>query len=297
MSSKLRTYTLPVAMLLGVVAHDIANSIAFVTPYLLFAMLLVSYCKLDVRSMRITPMYAIMLALQLLLAWGGYWVLSGWNPIVAQGVFICFFCPTATSAPVVAAMLGGNLSLLVGYSLLCNLSVALLSPFFFSIVGVHNELAFFDSVIIICKQVLPLLLLPLLLAVAMQRLAPRVHHFLSSRPNLSFYLWAVALYIVVGRSVSFVIEQPIDYLSTEVALALVSLGCCVLQFVLGRAIGRRYGDKVSGAQGMGQKNTVLAIWMALTYLHPIASIAPAAYVLWQNVINSAQLMYKERRGW
>lgn len=35
--------------------------------------------------------------------------------------------------------------------------------------------------------------------------------------------------------------------------------------------------------------------MALTYLHPVSSVAPAAYVAWQNTINSAQLYFKMRR--
>jgi hypothetical protein len=34
--------------------------------------------------------------------------------------------------------------------------------------------------------------------------------------------------------------------------------------------------------------------MALTYLNPIASIGPAAYIVWQNSINSMQLYYKAR---
>jgi len=40
---------------------------------------------------------------------------------------------------------------------------------------------------------------------------------------------------------------------------------------------------------LGQKNTILAIWMAQMYLNPISSIAPGAYVLWQNIINSYQV--------
>ncbi|MBO7317433.1 MAG: transporter, partial [Bacteroidales bacterium] len=130
MLQKLRSYALPIAMMAGFVAHDLASSIAFLTPYLLFAMLLVSYCKLDIKSMRITPMYVWMLAVQFVGAWAIYWVVSIFDPVVAQGAFICLFCPTATSAPVVAAMLGGNLSLLVGYSLLCNMLVALTAPLF-----------------------------------------------------------------------------------------------------------------------------------------------------------------------
>lgn len=78
-------------------------------------------------------------------------------------------------------------------------------------------------------------------------------------------------------------------------LAGLSLVVCCLQFYIGRRIGRACGDKIAGAQGLGQKNTVLAIWMALTYLHPIASVAPAAYVAWQNTINSAQLYIKAKR--
>lgn len=294
MFQKLRTYALPIAMIAGFVAHELATSVAFLTPYLLFAMLLVSYCKLDIRSLRITPMYLWMLAVQFVLAWVVYGLVSLYDPIVAQGAFICLFCPTATSAPVVAAMLGGNLSLLVGYSLLCNMLVAFTAPIFFSLIGVHTELAFFDSVMIICKQVLPLLLLPLLLAVLMQRYAPRLHNAVRNRPSISFYLWVVALFIVVGKSVGFVMMQPLSSLPQEIALALLALVCCVAQFVIGRKIGARYGDRVSGAQGLGQKNTVLAIWMALTYLHPIASIAPASYVIWQNIINSGQIMRKEQ---
>lgn len=294
MFQKLRTYALPIAMIAGFVAHELATSVAFLTPYLLFAMLLVSYCKLDIRSLRITPMYLWMLAVQFVLAWVVYGLVSLYDPIVAQGAFICLFCPTATSAPVVAAMLGGNLSLLVGYSLLCNMLVAFTAPIFFSLIGVHTELAFFDSVMIICKQVLPLLLLPLLLAVLMQRYAPHLHNAVRNRPSISFYLWVVALFIVVGKSVGFVMKQPLSSLPQEIALALLALVCCVAQFVIGRKIGARYGDRVSGAQGLGQKNTVLAIWMALTYLHPIASIAPASYVIWQNIINSGQIMRKEQ---
>ncbi len=294
MFQKLRTYALPIAMIAGFVAHELATSVAFLTPYLLFAMLLVSYCKLDIRSLRVTPMYLWMLAVQFVLAWVVYGLVSLYDPIVAQGAFICLFCPTATSAPVVAAMLGGNLSLLVGYSLLCNMLVAFTAPIFFSLIGVHTELAFFDSVMIICKQVLPLLLLPLLLAVLMQRYSPRLHNSVRKRPSISFYLWVVALFIVVGKSVGFVMMQPLSSLPQEIALALLALVCCVAQFVIGRKIGARYGDRVSGAQGLGQKNTVLAIWMALTYLHPIASIAPASYVIWQNIINSGQIMRKEQ---
>ncbi len=244
--------------------------------------------------MRLSPMYLWLLLLQVGVCWAIYGLLYWWDPVVAEGAFICVFCPTATSAPVVAAMLGGNLSVLVSYSLISNMAVALLSPIFFSFMGVHTDMAFIDSCLIICRQVLPLLLLPLLLSVLMGRFFPRVRDAIRSKQDISFYLWAFSLFIVVGNSVNFVLQQPVSYIPEEIAMAGLALLCCVMQFVAGRKIGARYGDRVSGAQGLGQKNTVLAIWMALTYLHPIASIAPASYVVWQNIINSTQLMLKEK---
>lgn len=90
-------------------------------------------------------------------------------------------------------------------------------------------------------------------------------------------------------------KEPADKIPEMLLLALASLVVCCAQFWIGRRVGARLGDKISGAQGLGQKNTVLAIWMALTYLNPIASVGPAAYVAWQNTINSMQLYFKTKR--
>ncbi len=76
-----------------------------------------------------------------------------------------------------------------------------------------------------------------------------------------------------------------------IGLLLGSMVACVVQFAAGRKVGGIFNDKVTGGQCLGQKNTVLAIWLALTYLDPIASIAPAAYVAWHNIANSYQLIH------
>lgn len=50
-----------------------------------------------------------------------------------------------------------------------------------------------------------------------------------------------------------------------------------------------YQTRISAGQALGQKNTTLGIWMAHTYLNPIAALGTAAYIVWQNVFNSWQL--------
>ena len=248
---------LPISMAGGVLFHNFIDRIAVLAPYLIFAMLFITFCRVSPREFRVTRFQWCLLA-----------VLTG--------------------------MLGGSVPALITYSLLSNVSVALLAPVLFSMMDSGADIPFMSSVGMICAKVVPLIVAPLLLALLLRKTAPRLHHRIGDRQSLSFYIWAVSLFIVVGRAVSFVMQEPPSAVPEMIVIALCSGAVCCLQFFIGRRLGARYGDRIAGAQGLGQKNTVLAVWMALTYLHPVASVGPAAYVAWQNTINSAQLYYKIR---
>lgn len=291
---KIKPWMLPIAMLTGMLFHDSIHYLSFLSPFLIFTMLLVTFCRIKPEEFHIGRFVWILLAIQILGSTAIYLAIAPFNTDIAQGAFICVFCPTATAAPVITGMLGGSITLLATYSLISNISVALLAPMLFTLIGAHSDLSFFEAAILISRRVFPLILAPLALALLMKAWMPRVHSSLASRQSLSFYLWAAALIIVVGNAVSFVMHEPSDRIPEMLAIAAASLATCVMQFGVGRLVGKRYGDKISGAQGLGQKNTVLAIWMALTYLNPIASVGPAAYVAWQNTINSLQLYFKGR---
>ena len=77
-------------------------------------------------------------------------------------------------------------------------------------------------------------------------------------------------------------------------IAMLSLILCFVLFLVGRFIGRHLGDEIDGGQALFQKNTALSIWVAYTYLNPVASVGAGCYVLWQNIINSYQLWKKNR---
>lgn len=292
---KIKPWMLPIAMFLGVLLHSYISLVAFLSPYLIFMMLLITYCKINPRRFVITRFIWSLLSVQVIGAIAAYLLMRGLGPEISQGVFICIFCPTATAAPVVTGMLGGSIELLATYSIVSNITVACLAPLLFSVIGDASGLSIFQSMLLIATKVFPLILAPLALALLMKVFSPRVHDMIACHQSLSFYMWAVALIIVVGNAVSFVMTEPVAKIPLMVAIAGAALLACCFQFVVGRMIGRRLGDKISGAQGLGQKNTVLAIWMALTYLNPLASVAPAAYVAWQNLINSTQLYLKARR--
>ncbi len=284
---------LPLAMLCGLLFHPWLEAVAWVVPYLIFTMLTITFCRVRPRQFELSTMLWIMLAIQLAGSAVVFLVLRPFSLDVAQAIFICVLCPTATAAPVVTGMLGGSVPRVAAYSVLCNLTVALLAPLLFVWVGEGAAaMSFADEFKSVALQVAPLIVLPLALAFGLYFFAPKVHSAIGSVQGVSFYLWAVSLVVVVGRAVAFILAEPAAAIPEMIVIALGAGVVCVLQFAAGRRIGRRYGDAVSGAQGLGQKNTVLAIWMALTYLNPIASIGPAAYIVWQNSINSAQLYFK-----
>lgn len=288
---------LPIAMLLGILFHESIGQVAFLSRYLIFTMLLITYCRLKVSDFHVGRYIWLLLAVQLGGAVGIYMLLSPIDNVIAQGAFICVFCPTATAAPVITGMLGGSVGRVAVYSLFSHVSVAFLAPVLLTWVGgsAGAGIGFGESLLMIAQTVLPLILGPLAVAALMGRFAPKVKAAVANHQGLSFYIWALALLIVVGNSVSFLMKEPASAIPQIFLLALAALLTCCAQFWAGRKIGARYADRISGAQSLGQKNTVLAIWLALAYLNPLASAAPAAYVAWHNTINSYQIYRQSRR--
>lgn len=288
---------LPIAMVCGLLFHTVINSVQFLAPYLIFAMLLITFCRIKPSEFRITALTWSVVGVQVIGGVAVYFALAEFSKDMAEGTMICVLCPTATAAPVITAMLGGSIATLVAISILSNLALAIIGPVFLAFVneGTGLEMTFLDAFLIILSKVGPMIIGPMALAFILLWVAPKAHHVLAEHQSLSFYLWAVSLILVVGRAVTFAMAEPADRIPEMIALAILAGVVCVGQFWIGRRLGRRLGDKVAGAQGLGQKNTVLAVWMATTYLNPISSIAPAAYIAWQNTINSIQI-YRHRSG-
>ncbi|MBP1676380.1 MAG: Bile acid:sodium symporter [Bacteroidetes bacterium] len=284
---------MPIAMTMGIILHQYVGILSPLIPYLIFVMLLLTYIKLSWRDIRFTRMHLWLIVIQLAGSIGIYFILNPINTVLAQGVMICVLAPTATSAPVITGMLKGNVASLTAYSLISNLSVAVVAPLLFSYIG-YNELPFFSSLLEIAQRVGLLLIAPFVLTILLNKFLPKTSAFLQSKSGLSFYLWSIALTVVTGRTVQFVIDQGKSHIGVEIAIAALAFVVCGMQFYFGRKIGRKHDDTVAGGQGLGQKNTVLAIWMSQMYLNPLSSIGPGAYVVWQNIVNSYQVWRKRK---
>ena len=280
----LKNWTLPIAMLVGAVGYPLFISLSFLTPYLIFTMLLLTFCKVSPRDLKLKPLHMWLLLIQIGGALAAYLLLYRFDKIVAEGVMVCIICPTATAAAVITSKLGGSAASLTTYTLIANIGAAIAVPILFPLVEVHPDVTFWEAFLVILGKVFPLLICPFLVAWLLSKCLPKVHQKLLGYHELAFYLWAVSLAIVTAQTLYSLLNDPADGF-TEIMIAVGALIACCLQFFLGKTIGSIYNDRISGGQALGQKNTILAIWMAHTYLNPLSSVAPGSYVLWQGFIH------------
>ena len=290
----LKNWTLPIAMLVGAIGYPVFISLSFLTPYLIFTMLLLTFCKVSPHDLRPKMLHLWLLLIQILGSLAVYLLLYRFNRIVAEGAMVCIICPTATAAAVITQKLGGSAASLTTYTLIGNIGAAIAVPALFPLIEVQADISFWGSFSVILSRVFPLLICPFLVAWFLRAFVPKVHKVLLSYHELAFYLWGISLAIVTAQTLYSLINDPADGF-TEIMIAVAALVVCCLQFFLGKTIGSVYSDRISGGQALGQKNTILAIWMAHTYLNPLSAVGPGSYVLWQNIINSWQLWKKRKR--
>lgn len=160
----LKNWTLPIAMLVGTVAYllfarvemlapakpFIHALVSFITPWLIFIQLLLTFCKVELQELKPKAWHGWLLGIQaatcLLTAavllfmhtnerYVGLW----------EGMMVCFICPTATAAAVITGKLGGNAATLITYTLLSNLLGAVMVPLLFPLVEPHEGLSFWNA--------------------------------------------------------------------------------------------------------------------------------------------------------
>lgn len=307
----LKDWSLPLSMIAGCSAYflcqglelskdvkeAIVESVAYVQPTLIFCMLTLTFCRIRLQDMRLKGWQWWLLAFQAgiaaLLCLLHQMVEDETSRVFLQSTMLCFLCPTATAAAVVTAKLGGNVGSLTAYTMLINLMAAVLISAFVPLVNPAGELSFGLSFWMIIKKVFPLLIFPLFLALIIRRISPTLLRWLTSIPDLPFYLWLVSLSLAIAVTTRILVHARVSWLLCLLILT-GSLAACIMQFAVGRLVGRHYGEAVTAGQACGQKNTVLAIWVGYTFLDPLTSVAGGFYTIWHNVFNAWQLYQKNK---
>ena len=294
---KIKSYVLPIAIVLGLLLHDYCAAFSVVVPYIIFTILLLTFTAVDITKLRFKPLFIWIILFQVGVSLGGYALLRllNVNEIIAEGVLIGVLCPVVASVAVVSTMLGADRNTVTSYSIIGNLMVSLVAPVYFSFIGMNQDMPFLESFLQILRRIGTVIGLPFIVAFALQLWWPKANKVLSRYKGLAFYFWAVALFLTLGQTIHFIFLNGKGNWNSILWLGISALLFCIIQFSLGKWIGHKYGDTIAGGQLLGQKNSAMGIWMANHYLHPLASVYLAFYSVLQNLFNSWQIWYYGRK--
>lgn len=309
-----RKFALPCSLVLGALGYLIFANVPFLQPLgdavgprlvelmpvVLFALLYVTFCKIEIKEMKPKAWHFVLqlirtsLALLMVIAI----CLFGKNyeaKVILEGAFICFICPTAAAVAVVTEKLGGSIGSLTTYTVIANIFTMIIIPSLFPMVEKGADVSFLYMSMMVFRNVTTVLVVPLLLALLSRKFLPRFVDKVKSVKDLGFYMWCFNLTILMGETLRNFLHATVPGWILALLL-IVPLVVCLVQFAIGKAVGRHWDASISAGQALGQKNTIVGIWLTLTFLNPLAAVAPGAYVVWQNLVNGWQLWYKEKYG-
>ena len=285
-----RTAALLAALILGALLPQAAAAVPLVQ-WLIMVMLLLIFLQVRVSRDALHRSHLVLLAANLAMGfagWGLGWLVGGRE--VALAVFFAGITPTASAAPVVTGFLRGRTEYVIASFLLTNLVISALMPLLLPLVLGHATPELFHDVL---TKIGVVVFGPLALAWVVRMLHPAASAWPRRLGNASFGLWVLALFLITANAGSF-LRQHAD-LSHTVLLEIAGLSAlvCAANFGLGRLIGGRTFPR-EASQSLGQKNTSLTIYLALTFASPLVALGPTFYVLWHNLWNSWQLHRQHR---
>lgn len=93
----LKNWTLPLAMLAGGIGYPVFIYLSFLTPCLIFTMLLLTFCKVPFHDLKFKAVHFWLLLVQIGGAILVYWLLKPLNVLAAEGAFICVIAADGNS--------------------------------------------------------------------------------------------------------------------------------------------------------------------------------------------------------
>ncbi len=212
---------------------------------------------------------------------------------LAVNLLVIALAPTAVITPVLVDLARGKVTYAIGGILVTHLAWALYLPLLLPFVAdarpsIPALLGLFWTVGVTVG-------LPLLLAQTVRRWGSGALPFFDRVGKYGIYLFLINVTIAAGRLSQYLRYEAAVSLTF---LLLVAAGVVLVGGLL-FAVGSRVcppGLTLEGSLVLGRKNTMLSIWMALTFLSPLAIIAPMLYILFQNVLFAGQLGYRARKA-
>jgi bile acid:Na+ symporter, BASS family len=279
-----------VTMLVGSLLPGL-HTFSFVVQYLLMAMLFFAFLDIELKPATFQKSVLGVLLANVAVAFLSYAVLASSNSMLALAAFMTAIAPTAIAAPVIISFLKGEIEYVIAAVLVTNLSSAVIIPLTLPfLLGATVHISVWE----VLEPVLIVMLVPLGLARLVAHLPPVVQGVIRQGKRYSFPIWLLNLLVISANASHFLRDENPGFQLTLLAIALVSLVLCVVNFGVGALLGGRRNWQ-EASQSLGQKNLSFVIWIALTFVNPLVAMGPTFYIVYHHLYNSWSIYQFEKR--
>ena len=220
-----------------------------------------------------------------------FFIVKSFDSSIAEAAFITALAPTAIAAPVIISLLKGKVEYITFSLLLTNSVIALLIPF---LIPLLLNISANISILNILIPVLTVFIVPFTVARLVSKYFREIYSQLVKIKDTSFYFLLIGIYLGTSKASNYISNEMTSSYTNVFLIAFFSLAICVINFSLGKYIGGSE-NKLEAGQSLGQKNNAFTIWIALTFISPLAVLGPVFYVLFQNFYISWQLHKVSRK--
>jgi len=280
----MKNILLLIAIALGAVL-PYGNEYVFLIRYFLMVLLFFSFLDIKTDKEIIRKSHFAILGIILVSPMILFYFVNLFNHQLAQTVFVTAIAPTAVAAPVIISLKKGNVEYVMFSLLLNNIAVALFIPFLIPYVSDSSNPASVSNILV---PVLVTISIPFALAQTVRFVLPKIWKRLVEWKDSSFYILVANIYIATSDASTYIREELTSNLSIVFLIAACSALLCLFYFGLGGLIGGK-NLRAEASQSLGQKNNAFTIWVALTFMSPLAALGPVFYVLFQNTYISYTL--------
>lgn len=277
------------AFIIGGIFHTRIAEMQWWLPVGIAVMLTITFIGIDTARLKPRWMHLwVLLGIEVIgLGFFALARLAGY-PVLAESLYYCGAAPVAAACPIIVNLLKGDIEFTTTAMVLSHAVFAVLSPFVLPLVLPEADLGYLELVQLVAQQLASVLAVPAVLSVLLRLVHPPCRLWAPKLKDVSLCFWIGNLTIISACGVDRIVAR--GYSVGEMwPMALGALVVCATGFVAGYRLG--YPRlKRECSQCLGQKNTVLTLYMAgQDYATPLAYIGPVFYVFCHNTANALQL--------
>ena len=296
MKQQLRSISMVLAFALGAIFHAELAPLIWWMPVGIAVMLSITFIGIDVRKLRPTWMHLwLLLSIQALGIGSWFIVRAAGYPVLAESLYYCAAAPIASASPIIVNLLRGNVEFSTTAMVLSQVAFAVITPFVLPLVVHDPSLSYMTLAGVVARQILGVLGVPAVVSLLLRLIYPPCRQWTAKLRDVSLGIWVLNLLIISAAGVQRIVTM--DYSLHDMWPMLVGAAViCAVGFLAGYRLG--YPNlKRECSQGLGQKNTILTLYMASqSYATPLAYIGPVFYVFCHNTANAIQLALAAREN-